>query len=124
MDRYVLEFEKITDLIKSVDFYCELYRCNEDHWLKVKLKGNDHIFYHIYEKGLLDFLSGKVNMAGLFNNSPGSEFFLYVENKGVKVREKFSFDYKNITSWDKFYTDFYTKELDEFNQFIKDIKNS
>jgi len=124
MDRYVLEFEKITDVIKSDNFYCELYKYNEDHWLKVKLKGNDHIFYHIYEKGMLDFLSGKVNMAGLFNNAPGNEFFLYVENKGVKIREKYTFDYKTIYGWNKFYCDFHSEELDEFNQFIKDIKKS
>ena len=24
-------------------------------------------------------------MAGLFNNTPGNEFFLYVDNKGLKV---------------------------------------
>jgi len=122
MDRYVLEFEKITDVIKSEDFYCELFKLNEDHWLKVKLKEKDHIFYHVSEKGLLDFLSGKVNMAGLFNNAPGNEFFLYVDNKGLKVRYKYSFDYKSIYSWDKFYEDFNSSELADFNVFIKEQK--
>ena len=121
MDRYVLEFEKITDVIKSEYFYCELFKLNEDHWLKVKLKANDHIFYHVSVKGLLDFLSGKVNMAGLFNNAPGNELFLYIENKGVKICDKYTFDYKRICSWNKFYGDFNSKYFEDFNQFIKDI---
>ena len=119
MDRYVLEFEKITDVIKTEEIICELFKLNDDHWLKVRLKENDHIFYHVLPKGILNFLSGKVNIAGLFNNAPGNEFFLYADNKGVKVCDKYTFDYKSIYGWDKFYGDFHSNELDEFNQFIK-----
>ena len=122
MERYVLEFDKITDVIKTKESVCELFKLNEDYWLKVRLKDSDHIFYHVLPKGLLDFLSGKVNMAGLFNNAPGNEFFLYVDNKGLKVRDKYSFDYKSIYSWDKFYEDFNSIEVADFNVFIKDQK--
>jgi len=122
MERYVLEFDKITDVLKTKESVCELFKLNEDHWLKVRLKDSDHIFYHVLPKGLLDFLSGKVNMAGLFNNSPGNEFFLYVDNKGLKVRDKYSFDYKSIYRWDKFYEDFNSSEVADFNAFIKEQK--
>ena len=124
MDRYVLEFDKITDVITSEDSVCELFKLNEDHWLKVRLNQSDHIFYHVTEKGLLDFLSGRVNMAGLFNNAPGNECFLYIRNKGLKVRDKYTFDYREIYCWNKFYNDFTSSEVTEFDHFIKDIMNN
>lgn len=120
MKRHILEFDKITDVIKTKESNCELYKLNDDHWLKVSINGSEYIFYHVLPKGLFDFLSGKVNMAGLFNNAPGNEFFLYVENKGVKVRDKYSFDYKSISSWDKFYEDFNSLEILDFNIFLKE----
>ena len=125
MERYVIEFNKITDVILSDESLCELYKLNEDFWFKVKVQSNDHIFYHTNTKTLLEFLSGKVNITGLFNNSPGDEFFLYVENSGLKIRNKAQFDYKSIHFWNKFYKDFSADELSEFNLFIKecDIKN-
>jgi len=119
MDRYVLEFEKITDVIVSKEPICELFKLNEDFWLKTKLIEKDHIFFHITEKSILDFLSGKVNMAGLLNNTPGDQLLLFVEGKGIKVRFKHNFDYKKICFWKRFYSDFQSEEITKLNKFIK-----
>ena len=40
MKRHILEFDKITDVIKTKESNCELYKLNDDHWLKVSINGS------------------------------------------------------------------------------------
>jgi len=114
-------YSKITDLICSNSFKCSLYLKKNKHWLRIKLGQNKYLFYLISQKNLLDFLSGKINISGLFFNSPDNTYVIQHKLNFMDPKSKIDFNYKAMPNWNKFYTDFKASELSQLNKYVKNM---
>jgi hypothetical protein len=115
------KFKKIADLIYSKSLVCSLYIKKNKKWLRIKIDHSNYLFYLITTKNLLDFLSGKLNVTGLFYNSPEDTYLIQHKNEILKPKSKICFNYKSITNWDKFYNDFNKSELLLLNKYLNSI---
>ncbi|MDA8945553.1 hypothetical protein N9H12_00595 [Flavobacteriales bacterium] len=102
----MIDFIKVTDIINSEGPICELYhQNNSSYWLKANLRSfGKHIFFRVSYNNLVDYLTDITNLAGMLNNSPSAELFLYDEKNGLNIVSKRDFDYKEIQCGNKLYS--------------------